>query len=329
MCTALTLSSKDGFNFFGRNMDLEYSFNQSILVIPRNFQYKDRVTGNFVKTQYALIGMGCIIDNYPAMADGMNEKGLACAGLNFAGFAHYEENLVPDKTNIAPYDFILWVLINHETIEEIIKNLPNIEIVNVPLNESYPVPTLHWIITDKSGKSIVVEKTKEKFAIYENKVGVLTNNPTFDWHITNLNEYINITNDDTKETIWSDLKLKPLGVGIGTHGIPGDFASVSRFVRIAFIRSRKPLMDTEETALSEFFNMLNYVSMVKGGAMAADGMEDFTLYSSCMNQQKGIYYYKTCNNSRINAVNMHKEDLDSQHIKIYPYLDSQDIYFQN
>lgn len=329
MCTALTLKSKDGYSFFGRNMDLEYNFNQSVIVIPRNFQYKDWVTGREIKNKYAIIGMGSIIENYPAMADGMNEKGVACAGLNFAGYAYYEEKPVEGMNNIPPYDFILWVLFNHETIDEVQEAIGGIEIVNVPINEKYPVPTLHWIISDKSGKSIVVEKTKDKFAVYENPVGVLTNNPTFDWHITNLNEYINLTEDHVCNARWGDLSLKPLGVGVGTRGIPGDFASVSRFVRIAFIRSRKPIVDNEEDAIAEFIHMLDYVAMVKGGAITADGKEDFTLYSSCMNQQKGIYYYKTCNNNRLNAIDMHKEDLDSTQLKVFTYLNTQDINYQN
>lgn len=329
MCTALTIQTKDGYNFFGRNMDLEYNFNQKVIVIPRNFKYKHWITGELVSNKYACIGMGSNIDNYPAMADGMNEKGLACAGLNFEGYAYYEEKVVEGKNNIPPYDFILWVLFNHETIEEVKEDIKNIELVNVPISENYPVPTLHWIIYDKSGNSIVVEKTKEKFAVYDNKVGVLTNNPTFDWHLTNLNEYINLSAEHTPNTKWSDLELKALGVGVGSRGIPGDFESVSRFVRIAFIRSCKPLEEDEKSGLSQFFNMLGYVAMVKGGAITAAGKEDMTLYTSCMNLQRGIYYYKTYNNSRINAVDMNKEDLDSSELKILKYIDTQDINYIN
>ncbi|SCK04425.1 Choloylglycine hydrolase [uncultured Clostridium sp.] len=329
MCTALTLKTKDGYNFFGRNMDLEYNFNQKVIVIPRNYQYKHWVSGEIVKNKYACIGMGSDIEGYPAMADAMNEKGLACAGLNFEGYAYYEENSVAGKNNIPPYDFILWVLFNHETIEEIKADIKNIELVNKPISENYPVPTLHWIIYDKSGNSIVVEKTKEKFAVYDNKVGVLTNNPTFDWHLTNLNEYINLSAEHRNKTKWSELELKPLGVGSGTRGMPGDFESVSRFVRIAFIRSCKPIVDNESNALPQFFNMLGYVAMVKGGAITVGGNEDMTLYTSSMNLQRGIYYYKTYNNSRINAIDMNKEELDSSELKMFQYIDNEDINFIN
>lgn len=328
MCTALSIKSKEGNNFFGRNMDLEYNFNQSVIVIPRNYKYENKVTGKMVGGKYAIIGMGSVIDDHAAMADGMNEKGLACAGLNFAGYAYYEENKVEGKENIAPYDFILWVLFNHETVDEVKEAINNIELVNVPLNEKYPVPTLHWMVVDKSGKSIVIEKTKSKFSIYDNTVGVLTNNPTFDWQLTNLNEYIGLTEEHPKETKWCDQEIKALGVGAGTRGIPGDFASVSRFVRIAFIKSRMPEVDNI-SAIPQFLHMLDYVAMVKGGAMTPEGKEDFTLYSSCMNQEKGIYYYKTYSNNRINAIDINKEDLNESKVKVFPYLINEDINYQN
>ncbi len=185
------------------------------------------------------------------------------------------------------------------------------------------------MIVDKTGKSIVVEKTKEKFAVHDNTVGVMTNNPTFDWHITNLNEYMYITPNHPKDVKWSNQELTPLGVGAGTLGIPGDFESVSRFVRIAYIRAHMPSIENDTTAVTQFFHMLDYVKMVKGGVITRDGMEDLTRYSSCMDQEKGIYYYRNYNNNRINAIDMHKEDLDATEIKVFPYLETQDINYQN
>ncbi|WP_282192255.1 choloylglycine hydrolase [Romboutsia ilealis] len=329
MCTSLSIKSNKGHNFFGRNMDLAYDFNQSVLIIPRNYQIQNKVTGDMAKNKYAIIGMGTIIDNHPTLADGMNEKGLACAGLNFDGYSYVEENIVPGKKNIAPYDFIYWVVANHETVDEVKQTIENLELVKIPINERTPLPTLHWMIVDKTGKSIVVEKTKDKFAVYDNPVGVMTNNPTFDWHLTNLNEYMKITPNHPENVKWSDKELTPLGVGAGTLGIPGDFESVSRFIRIAYIRAHMPSIEDEITAVTQFLHMLDYVIMVKGGVITKDGLEDITRYSSCMDQERGIYYYRNYNNNRINAIDMHKEDLDSTEIKLFPYLETQDINYQN
>lgn len=329
MCTALSIKSEEGKHFFGRNMDLSYEFNQSVLIIPKEFKYQDRVTRKMVTIQKAIIGMGTVIEEHPAMADAMNEDGLACAGLNFAGYAYYEEIPVEGKINIAPYDLILWVLSNFSTVAEVKQEIRNIELINVPINEKIPVATLHWMITDKTGNSIVIEKTKEKIAVYENPVGVMTNNPTFDWHLTNLNEYINLTPAYPNETKWSNQRLTALGVGAGNLGIPGDFASVSRFVRIAYIRAHMPSIENDSKAVSQFFHMLDYVKMVKGGVITEEGLEDFTMYSSCMDQENGIYYYRTYHNSRINAVDLKKEKLIGKEIKAYSYCCVQDINYQN
>ena len=328
MCTSFNIQSEERHNFFGRNLDLAYNVNECPLILPRNYQLEDKVTGNMLKTKKAIIGMGTVIDGHPSMVDAMNEKGLVCAGLNFEGFAHFEEKPVPGKINIAPYDFIYWVVSNHETIDEVKGALSNIELVNVPLNEKTPVPTLHWMITDKTGQSIVVEKTKDKLAVYDNPVGVMTNQPTFDWHLMNLNGYLYITPHQPKETRWSDQVLKIHGVGAGTLGMPGDSHSISRFVRIAYARAHMPVIEDDISAITQCFNMLDYVKMVKGGVIT-DGMEEKTTYSACMDQEKGIYYYKTYGNNRINAVDMNKEDLDGDELISFSYLTKQDINYQN
>ena len=329
MCTALSIKSDEGKYFFGRNMDLAYTFNQAVMIIPKSFQFKDKVTGHMITNNRAIIGMGTVIDNHPTIADGMNENGLACAGLNFAGYAYWEKEPVEGKTNIGPYDFIQWVLSNHDTIEEVKKDIENIELVDIPLNEKTPCPTLHWMISDKTGKSIVVEKTKNKFAFYDNTVGVMTNNPTFDWHLTNLNEYLYLTPNYPNDTKWSDQELTPLGIGAGSLGIPGDFAPASRFVRIAYIRAHMTSVKNDIQAVTQFFHMLDYVKMVKGGVITKDGLEDLTLYSSCMDQHEGIYYYKSYDNNRISAVDMKKEKLEGKELKIFPYPTTQDINYQN
>lgn len=329
MCTGLSIKSNEGHNFFGRNMDLAYNFNQSVLIVPRNYKNENKVTGENLPCSYAIIGMGTVIDNHLAMADGMNEKGLGCAGLNFEGYAYFEEKPVEGKNNIAPYDFIYWVLANYETVDEVKNAIKDIELVSIPINENTPVAMLHWMVCDKSGKSIVVERTKEGITVYDNPVGVMTNNPKFDWHLTNLNEYLYITPNHPKETKWSDKKLGALGVGAGTLGIPGDFCSASRFIRIAYIRANMPELKDDEASVTQFFNMLDYVKMVKGGVITQDGLEDLTTYTACMDQQNGIYYYRNYYNNRINAVDMHKEDLDGNEIKKFPYVMKQDFNYQN
>lgn len=329
MCTALNIKSTEGKVFFGRNMDLAYNFNQHVIIMPPNYQYQDKVTGNVVTNHEAIIGMGTVIDNHATFADAMNTKGLACAGLNFGGYAYFEKESVEGKLNIAPYDFIQWSLSNYTAVSEVKEAIKGIEFVDAPLNSETPVATLHWMLTDKSGESIVVEKTVEGIKVHDNPVGVMTNNPTFDWHLTNLNEYLYLTPVHHQKTEWSNKELHSLGIGSGTLGIPGDFASVSRFVRIAYIRANTPVIKSDDEAVSQFFNMLDYVKMVRGGVMTQEGLEDLTLYSSCMDLNNGIYFYRCYDNSRINAVDIRKESFESTDVISFPYLSEQDYNYQN
>lgn len=329
MCTALTLKTKDGQHLFGRNMDIEYNFNQAVHLVPRNFEYKNVATNETNSTKYAVMGMATIIDNHPLFAEAMNEKGLACAGLNFPGFAYHSDNLIDGKNNLPPYDLILWILSNFETIEDLKPELENINLVNRQLNSSTPLPTLHWIVSDKSGNCLVIENTKEKLIIYDNEVGVLTNAPTFNWHTTNLIQYMGLNADQPQNTKWSRLNLSPQSQGLGMFGIPGDFSSASRFIRAAFYKSSLESSDIEFCGVSEFFHILNNVAMLNGAVKTPEGKYDLTQYTSCMNQDKCIYYYNTYNNNQINAIDMNKEDLNSTEIKIFPYRDTLVINNEN
>ncbi|MGL4450508.1 MAG: choloylglycine hydrolase, partial [Sarcina sp.] len=299
MCTALTLLTKENEHLFGRNMDIEYEFGQSVGVVPRNFEYEDRTNKTIGKTKYAIIGMMTIMENHPMLADGMNEKGLAIAGLNFPHYAQYEEKMKSDKINVSVSDIMLWVLANFASLEEVRKEAPKLNIMNLAFTETTPIPTLHWIVTDRTGKSIVIEKSKEGLKIFDNNVGVLTNSPTFDWHITNLRQCIGIEAEQSSKTTWSDQELLPLGQGLGAIGLPGDFTPASRFVRVAFLRHSALKNDRESMDVSEFFHILNNVAMVRGSVRTPQQKSDITIYTSCMNLEKGIYYYSTYGDNSI------------------------------
>ena len=323
MCTALCVKTTDNKYFFGRNMDLGYNFNQSVLFIPDSF------CQNNLEAKHSVIGIGTIIDNHSMLADGMNDRGLACAGLNFAGNAFYEKKPADGKINIAPYDFIPWTLFNFSDIQEVLSEIKNIELVDIPINKQTPVPTLHWMLSDKTGACIVVEKTKNGLKIHENPVYVMTNDPEFTWHLTNLNEYLYLKPFPLKITSWCNKELKPIGIGSGTLGMPGDFSSASRFVRIAYLRANFPEAKASDEAITSFFHTLDCVKMPKGAVINSENQEAFTIYSSCMDLDEGIYYYKTYENNRINAVDMRKEASKTKEIKAYPCSVKQDYNYVN
>ncbi|MGL5415385.1 MAG: choloylglycine hydrolase [Clostridium sp.] len=328
MCTALTLKTKENEHLFGRNMDIEYEFGQSVGIVPRGFKYLNSVTKEEERTKYAVMGMMTVMENHPMLADGMNEKGLAVAGLNFPTYAYYETESVAGKTNISVYDVMFWIVSNFASLDEVRKEALNLNIMNIPFNEKTPTPTLHWIVTDKSGESIVIEKTKEGIKVFENKVGVLTNSPTFDWHETNLRQYIGLYANQVAKETWSDQELPALGQGTGCVGLPGDFTPASRFIRAAFLRHFALANDSDSMAVNEFFHILNNVAMVRGSVRTPE-RSDITIYTSCMNLEKGIYYYNTYNNNSLNAVNMNKEKLDGDELILFPYNDKLEVTYQN
>lgn len=329
MCTGLTLETKEGLHLFGRNMDIEYSFNQSIIFIPRNFKCSNIETNKELTTKYAILGMGTIFNEYPTFADGMNEKGLGCAGLNFPIYASYSEKPIEGKNNIPVYDFLLWILANFSSLEEVKDGLKNTNIVDIPINKNTPNTTLHWIISDSTGKSIVVEQTKEKLNVFDNNIGVLTNSPTFDWHITNLNQYVSMNYNQIPNLELREQSLTALGQGTGLVGLPGDFTPASRFIRASFLRDALLKNNKNSINLIDFFHILNNVAMVRGSIRTLAEKSDITQYTSCMCLEKGIYYYNTYENNQINAIDMNKEDLDGNQIKVYSYKTDLSINFEN
>lgn len=329
MCTALTLETKDGYHLFGRSMDIPLEFNQSVNLIPRNFNWKNVITNKIIKTKYAILGMSTIIDDHPMFADGLNEMGLSCAGLYFGGFAEYEKDLISGKENIGPHDFILWTLGNFQNISELKEALKNLNIVDKPFSSSVPIALLHWIVSDKSGNSIVIEKIKDKLNIWDNPIGVLTNSPPFDWHLINLRQYIGLRPKQFDNIKFSSLEISPFSQGTGAFGLPGDFTSPSRFVRATFLKNNITCIDNEVEGVTAFFHILSNCSMPSGSIVTSDNHNYKTIYTSAMCCETGTYYYHTYDNRQITSIHLFKEDLDRKKIKNYPYRNEQSIFCES
>ncbi len=324
MCTAITYHTKD--HYFGRNLDLEYSYQETVTITPRNYPFLFRKV-NSIKSHYAMIGMAYVADGYPLYYDAINEKGLGMAGLNFPKNAFYPE-VQEGKDNIAPFEFIPWILSQCANLEEVKKLLSTIHLANINFSENLPVSPLHWIIADQNS-SIIVESVKDGMKIYENPVGVLTNNPTFDIHLFNLNNYIALSPEEPINHFSDQLNLELYSRGMGAMGLPGDLSSLSRFVKATFTKMNSVSGETESESISQFFHILGSVEQQRGCVRMKDGRYEITIYSSCCNMEKGIYYYRTYENSQITAVDMHQEDLDGNDLICYDLIQGQQILLQN
>lgn len=324
MCTAATYKTKDFY--FGRTLDYEFSYGDEVTITPRNFPFHFREQGN-LNTHYAIMGMAHVIDNCPLYYDAINEKGLGMAGLNFVGNAVYREQ-EEGKDNVAQFEFITWILSQCATVKEARRFVEKINLLNTPFNEKLPVAQLHWIISDRE-ESITIESVKEGINIYENPVGVLTNNPPFDKQMFNLNNYMHLSAKSPENNFSKDLNLTTYSRGMGAIGLPGDLSSQSRFVRVAFTKMNSISGDGEMESVSQFFHILNSVDQQRGCCELDDGKYEITLYTSCCNTDKGIYYYTTYNNHQITAVDMHKENLEGNELVCYPLITEEQIKTQN
>ncbi len=324
MCTAITYNTID--HYFGRNLDLEYSYQETVTITPRNYPFKFKKVGD-IKNHYAIIGMAYVNNNYPLYYDAINEKGLAMAGLNFPDNAFYNEEK-KDLNNIAPFEFIPYVLSKCANIKEVKQLLANINIVNLNFSEQLPASPLHFLIADKES-SITVESVKEGLKIYDNPVGVLTNNPTFDYHMFNLNNYMHLSIMPPENHFSKNLNFNTYSRGMGALGLPGDLSSLSRFVKATFTKMNSKSQTDELSSVSQFFHILGSVEQQRGCVYMNDDKYEITIYSSCCNLDKGIYYYKTYDNSQITAVNMHHENLDGNTLINYILKKGQNILSQN
>lgn len=324
MCTAVTWCP--GCHYFGRNLDLEYSYREAVAITPRNYPFRFRRLPT-MNTHYAMIGVATVEEGYPLYYDAVNEKGLCMAGLNFPGLAHYA-NAQPGKDNVASFELIPWILGSCSSLEDVKQLLVRINITDTAFNEVFKPTPLHWIIADKH-RCITLEAMEDGLHIHENPVGVLTNNPPFDFHLYNLRNHMQVSTEPAVNYFSGSLELKPYSNGMGGIGLPGDLSSASRFVRAAFVKFNSVTGDTENETVSQFFHILNAVAMPRGCVRMPGDRYEITLYSGCCNADKGIYYYTTYDNSRICAVDMHLENLEDNRVISYPLLHTPDFFLQN
>ena len=321
MCTCAMYHTKD--HYFGRNLDLEFSYQESVTITPRNFPISFR-QADTMNSHYALIGMAFVCGGFPLYYDATNEFGLSMAGLNFPGNGYFFKPESDGRDNISPFEFIPWILGQCKNLDEARALLDKIRLVDIPFSKELPITPLHWMIGDQSG-SIVVESVRDGLHIYDNPVGVMTNNPTFDKQLFRLNDYRGVSAGPSENTFAKGLDLDPYSRGMGGIGLPGDLSSGSRFVKVAFTKMNSISNDDEDSSVSQFFHILGSVEQQRGCCDLGDGKYEITIYSSCCNMDRGIYYYRTYDNSQISAVDMHHENLDCKDLVSYPLVTEQQI----
>lgn len=281
-------------------MDFSYPIQPHFYFVPSNFKWGNVVTGETMSNPYSFMGIGQILSDVFSFYDGINEHGLAAAALYFAGYAHYhtkEQN--PDAQQIASYDFLQYILANCKSVADLCTQVKTLRIVGVtdPLTET--IAPLHWIVTDRSGKCVVLEQTEEGIILFNNPLGILANSPDFRWQMTNLRNYTNVTPQQEEEVNWDCIQLTPFGQAGGTAALPGGYTSPERFVRTAYLKTHMPAPSNPKSACVSFFQIMKSVSVPKGSVITARQTDDYTQYTAFINTQLREYSFTTYDNLQI------------------------------
>ena len=256
--------------------------------------------------------MGIVVDGYPSYFDCFNEDGLGIAGLNFPHYAKFSDGPIDGKINLASYEIMLWVTQNFTKVSEVKEALKNVNLVNEAINSSFAVAPLHWIISDNK-EAIIVEMSKQYgFKVFEDKLGVLTNSPDFNWQVTNLGNYTGLNPHDATNENWNGEDVAPWGVGTGSVGLPGDSIPADRFVKAAYLNANYPVAKGEKANVAKFFNILKSVAMIKGSVVNTHNSDEYTVYTACYSANTKTYYCNFENDFELKKYQLNDETMNEK-----------------
>jgi choloylglycine hydrolase len=322
-CTGIRLIAEDGTVVHARTMEFAIDIHSDVIMVPRGYARTgttpDGKEGLKWKAKYASVGANGV--GLPVLFDGLNEKGLAAGTFYFptsAGYMPY--NAADAGKTIAQWEVGSWILENFASVEEEKTSIGNIVVPAVVFDGWGFAPQAHYIVHDASGKSIVIEYVDGKLNVYDNPLGVLTNSPPFDWHMTNLRNYVNFSMSSAAPVQLGSVKLLPTGQGSGMLGLPGDFTPPSRFVRAVAFSQSVFKAKTGYDAVLEAFHVLNEFDIPKGAARDREKDEhgnilaDYTIWTAASDLKAKRYYFRTYENSQIRVVDLTTMSLDAKDI---------------
>ncbi len=290
----MTYKTTDNINFLARTMDFSIDLEAAPIFIPRAYHFNTIFNKEGYETKYGFLGAGRKLNEY-IFTDGFNEKGFGIEVLYFHPKAKYSETPADGKINLDSSELVTWSLSNIASVQEFKEKLGEINLVNNKNILLQKVVPLHWIISDATGETVVLEVTETGYHLYENKVGVMTNSPEFTWHLDNLAHYNHIQPTEAKEKKYGDYVAAFDGPGFGALGLPGDYTSASRFIRVAFLREYIEPVSGELSGVKNISKILNSVDIPKGVKINAEGNSDYTQYIGIMDLNHLKYYFTAYN----------------------------------
>ena len=324
-CTGIKLSAKDGSKIIARTLEWgSFEMPSQLFVMPRGYVkhaiMPDGSKGLTYTSKYGYVGIGVHKQNY--VTEAVNEKGLTVESFFFPNYGKSEEFDVSKKDiSITDAEILSWIVGSFATVEEMLNNLDKVRMIEFGKGSASP----HFSIMDATGRQVVLEYYDNKWHVFENKVGVVTNAPGFEWHVTNLNNYINVLGGTTKpRNLNEEVTLKSFGVGSAGLGLPGDLTPPSRFVRAAFyVNTARPTENGEETVMQSF-HILNNFDIPVGSEFGEEerdkipAMPSATQWISVTDTKALKFYYNTQWNNTIRCIDLNKIDFDKTEYKTMP-----------
>ncbi|CDA85530.1 uncharacterized protein BN772_03639 [Bacteroides sp. CAG:754] len=321
-CTGITLKSKNDTTIVARTIEWGGSdMNSQYIIVPRGHTEQsftpDGIDGMLYAARYGYVGLA--VEQKEFIAEGLNEAGLSAGLFYFPHYGEYEKYNPAEKAkSISDLQLVSWILGKCKTVDEVKKAVKEVHVINFIPQAS----TVHWRFTDTSGRQLVLEIVQGIPHFYENKLGVLTNSPGFEWHLTNLNNYVNLYPGSAPAKRLGNIELSAFGSGSGFLGIPGDITPPSRFVRAAFYQATAPQQDTALKTVLQCFQILNNFDIPEGiefpaGEIPAN-IPSATQWTSATDIANRIIYFRTMYNSAIRSIDLHSINFSTVRYQAVP-----------
>ncbi len=322
-CTGITLNTLNHAYITGRTLEFYNNLDTQLIVVPREMSFQgytseDKRNGITWKVKYAYAGFNFYHQKY--VFEGVNEKGMYAGDYLFLTAKYKKYSPAERESSLASWQLVSYILSNFSDVGEVKKHLPDLTVLAIEYKRPRIFFPLHTKVTDKSGKSIVIEYIDGKLKIYDDPLGIITNAPSFDWQITNLTNYPNLTNSSIVKVKMSDQTLDTFGVGYGLKGLPGDYSSPSRFIRAAFFTRYAKKIKSPVQTVSYAFHILNAFDIpygtVKEPAFIGADKYAYTSLTDVIDLQNLNIYFKTYKNQNIKMLNLNSEDLTAGKIQV-------------
>ncbi len=323
-CTGIQIQTEDGVFVSGRTLEFGIFLPTSVIVVPRGYEFTGQTTlggGKQWQAKYASVGI--IIADNEVILDGINEKGLSVGSFYFPGYAKYSVTTQENQSiSMSSSDITQWIVSQFATIDEVRSAIENNEVAISPvLTPGFPpeVQPFHFVVYDASGKSLVIEPLDGTLALFDNPLGTMSNSPTFDWHMTNLRNYISLDPRNVPPIEISGATFTQLGQGSGMQGLPGDFTPPSRFVRAAVFSATAIPEKNVQMGIFQVFHILNNFDIPVGVARTVENgviHSDYTMLTVARDPQNKRFFYNTYDDQTIRMVDLAKFDLNAKTLKI-------------